>query len=79
MKYSMFFLNDPEKASEQIKNLTKEKAMSFCDIVTDKEEFFREGLAARKLGLTQEQVKTLYGMGELSVEKIKGEPVCAYD
>lgn len=67
-------LNDPEKASSQVKNLTKEKAMSFCDIVTEKEEFFKEGLAARKLGLTQEQVKTLYGMGELSVEKIKENP-----
>ncbi len=67
-------LNDPEKASEKVKNLTKEKAMSFCDVVSDNEEFFREGLAARKLGLTQEQVKTLYGMGELSVEKIKENP-----
>ena len=67
-------LNDPEKASEKVKNLTKEKAMSFCDIVTEKEDFFREGLAARKLGLTQEQVKTLCGMGELSVEKIKENP-----
>lgn len=67
-------LNDPEKASEKIKGLTKEKAMSFCDIVTENEEFFREGLAARKMGLTQEQVKTLYGMGELSSEKIKENP-----
>ena len=67
-------LNDPEKAAEAVKNLTKEKAMSFCDIVTEKEEFFKEGLAARKLGLTQEQIKTLYGMGELSVEKIKENP-----
>jgi len=67
-------LNDPEKASKKVKNLTKEKAMSFCDIVSEKEDFFREGLAARKLGLTQEQVKTLYGMGELSVEKIKENP-----
>ncbi|MBP5775051.1 MAG: hypothetical protein J6W36_05090 [Clostridiales bacterium] len=67
-------LNDPEKASVEVKNLTKEKAMSFCDIVTEKEEFFKDGLAARKLGLTQEQVKTLYGMGELSVEKIKENP-----
>lgn len=67
-------LNDPEKASEKIKNLSKEKAMSFCDIVSDNEEFFREGLAARKLGLSQEQIKTVYGMGELSVEKIKENP-----
>ncbi|MBE7069854.1 MAG: hypothetical protein E7386_05085 [Ruminococcaceae bacterium] len=67
-------LNDPEKASDKVKSLTKEKAMAFCDVITEKEEFFREGLAARRLGLTQEQVKTLYGMGELSVEKIKENP-----
>ena len=67
-------LNDPEKASKAVKSLTKEKAMLFCDVVTEKESFFREGLAARKLGLTQEQVKTLYGMGELSVEKIRENP-----
>lgn len=67
-------LNDPGKAADEVKNLSKEKAMSFCDVLTDNEEFFREGLAARKLGLTQEQIKTLYGMGELSVEKIKENP-----
>ena len=67
-------LNDPEKVSSEVKNLSKEKAMSFCDAVTDNETFFREGLAARKLGLTQEQIKTLYGMGELSVESIKENP-----
>lgn len=67
-------LNDPEKASDKVKNLSKEKAMSFCDIVTENEAFFREGLAARKLGLTQEQIRTLYGMGELSVEKIRENP-----
>ena len=67
-------LNDPGKAAEKVKNLSSEKAMSFCDIVTDSEEFLKEGLAARKLGLTQEQIKTLYGMGELSVGKIKENP-----
>lgn len=67
-------LNDPKKAAKKIKNLSEDKAMSFCDTVTDNEAFFREGLAARKLGLTQEQIKTLYGMGELSVEKIKENP-----
>lgn len=67
-------LNDPGKAADEVKNLSKEKAMTFCDAVTDKEEFFREGLAARKLGLTQEQIKTLYGMGDLSVERIKENP-----
>ena len=67
-------LNEPEKAADKVKNLSKEKAMIFCDTVTDNEAFFREGLAARKLGLTQEQIKTLYGMGELSVETIKENP-----
>ena len=67
-------LNDPEQASEKIRTLTKEKAMSFCDIVTENEKFFREGLAAKKLGLTQEQIKLLYGMGELSVDKIRENP-----
>ena len=67
-------LNDPEQASEKIRTLTKEKAMSFCDIVTENEKFFREGLAAKKLGLTQEQIKLLYGIGELSVDKIRENP-----